>query len=286
VALSIVAGGGLMLVLSGSALADNGSSTTSQTVSNQSASQTVYQDSSGSSSTTIETSQTATSGGATTDSTGSKPADLAVAGTITAPPASQPGAPLDSAVHPAAPTTGGDAPTNLPPAAAAQTDPPAGPSATPGSIAFNALLLPIQPRITPSHPAVINDLAAMMPTDVRPNGPAKAPAPVPSSGLFGALSATLAGSVVGVFTVPPFGRTALAVALTLLVSLMLLCTARPASTFAAILRRGGYAQAARSDVASAAIFTFATPLNLSYAAGVVPVPSSFLMVSDIKSMIL
>jgi hypothetical protein len=119
------------------------------------------------------------------------------------------------------------------------------------------------------------------------NSPAKVPAPSQPSGVFGQLTAVLAGSVVPpLFLTPVLKFAGLAAEIALLILLPFLFVQRVAYVFGSWTRRGGYAHAPRSDVAFAvtANTLFATPLNFSYASGYVPSHSSFFGVSKNKTV--
>jgi hypothetical protein len=157
------------------------------------------------------------------------------------------------------------------------------PAAPQKAIIFKSQVLPIQPVITTSHPLAITDLAGSVPTAAPQQEPAKAPVPSqPSGGVLGLFTAQLAGVVVPpIFLSPSNTWTGLGAILTLMTLVALFVAQNLVTTFGARLRRGGYAHAARSDVAVATLNTiFATPFSLSYVTALPPERSSFLMVSE------
>lgn len=227
-------------------------------------------------------------GGATTET---KPAAASVAGSEV--PASSSKTKIETAgTEPVVPVSTHDEAAVTPvvaPAVKSETA-AAGPQA--GAVAFetiviNSTVLPVQPKITTTHVAAIEDLAASVPSAPANHSHPSTPAePSQSSGLLSRLSAGLAGSVVPpVFLTPAFGLAGLVIELASLLILTLLTLGRLALTFGAFVRRGGYAHAARSDVAEAARNTiFATPLVMSYVPAFVPRHSSFLVVSETKTV--
>jgi hypothetical protein len=165
---------------------------------------------------------------------------------------------------------------------------PAQVAGLPKTIKIGTAVLPVQPKITNSNPVVAQDLAAMIPSaPVHERAANNLPAPSETSGVLSRLSASLAGTVVPpVYSAPTLSAVGLILTLTLIISLTWLSLGRVVITFGAWLRRGGYAHAARSDVAAATFSSlFATPLKLSYGMAGMPHQGSFLMVSDIKTLV-
>ena len=152
---------------------------------------------------------------------------------------------------------------------------------------YHNVVLPVQPMITNTRPAVINDLAATLPSAPTQQDPANVPTPSQPSGLFGALIAQLAGVVVPhVFLAPVLGFAGLTVAYTLLILASAFAARRFVTSFGLWLRCGGYAHAARSDVAVATFTSlFATPFSLSFVTAHSPARSSFFMVSETKTIL-
>lgn len=155
------------------------------------------------------------------------------------------------------------------------------------SVVFRSTVLPIQPKITNTRP-VLGDLAAMVPSaPAQQQNPAKAPTPSQPSGLFGRFAAELAGIVVPeAFWLSLLGLVKTAAQGVVVVAFALLFLGLVGLTFGAWLRRGGYAHAARSDVADdgATIF-FATPFRLGYVSALQPPHNPFLMVADTKTVL-
>jgi hypothetical protein len=156
------------------------------------------------------------------------------------------------------------------------------------NVQVGAAVLLVQPKITPNHPVLFVDLATGVPTAPihRNEAGNTSPAPTQPSGVLGRLTASLAEIVVPhLFLTPSTAGDGLAAGMALIILLSLTFVGRPALTFGQWLRRGGYAHAARSDVVGA-LFTsyFATPSILSYAVAPGPSRSSFLMVSDNKTL--
>jgi hypothetical protein len=148
-----------------------------------------------------------------------------------------------------------------------------------------ASVLTIQPRITTSRVTINEDLAAAVPTapDVS-RSPNKAPSPQPT-GAIGRITATLAGSVVPNWHYLPatqLGGWFEMVIVLLGLTLVSIFSPRIESW----IRKGGYAHAARSDVAGSLVSFLATPYRLGYVPAEVPIHSPFLMVSDIKSFMI
>lgn len=173
------------------------------------------------------------------------------------------------------------------PAANAVITSPAPKPVPQNSMVINSAIFTIQPNVTASRPMFYDDLAGMVPSaPIAPSKDApKKPVPAQPSGVLDQLTAELAGIVVPpVFFSPTLGQTGFAVMLAGLMLLSLIALKRVALTFGAYLRRGGYAHAARSDVAGATFSSlFATPFRLGYVLAAVPAHSPFLMVSDMKS---
>jgi hypothetical protein len=296
-----------MLILSGGALAaESGADTTSQPVSQTAVHETTIQN------TTVSNDGKA----AVVNVTVSVPADSSTAPATPTPvaaapktaetaPASAPGGLRKQATvkvastvapTPAEPTPVAVAPEAPKPVVATaasvtpDTQKPAEQIAAPApvdapqkGIVYKSRVLPIQPIITTSHPVAINDLAAAVPTAAPQQEPAKAPVPSqPNGGVLGLFTAQLAGAVVpSIVLSPDHGFSGLAAILTLLTLVALFVAQNLVTTFGARLRRGGYAHAARSDVAVATFNTFfATPFSLSYVKALPPERSSFLMVSE------
>lgn len=154
-----------------------------------------------------------------------------------------------------------------------------------GSLMIGSAIFPIKPRITNAEAIFAQDLASMVPTAPDQSQlPAKQPTPAQPNSALNQLTAELAGSVV-----PPvyFSPSLLGTALVIGIMMMLLaCVPGLRSigvSFGTWLRQGGYAHAARSDVAATPISFFATPPTLSYETANLPTRSSFLMVSKIKT---
>jgi hypothetical protein len=304
-ALSIATSGGVMLILSGSAYAaDSGVNTTSQSVNQDTTTSTATTLKSRSSSVVnvvVDSKGSAVSNGSTESqlSGTSQNTQVSVAGiddpsktsTTSSVPisntsqGSNPTAAEDPKITVstnlslnAAPSTGGALSKNS--LLSASNDLP--------GVVFHSSLLAIQPRITTSHVTLIDDLASSVPTALtQQHDPAKLPTPSQPSNVLGRLTAVLAGSVVPhVFTTPGLGLPSLVVLLSLLAATILL-SLRPVSlTFGALMRLGGYVHAARSDVVATMSIFFATPLNLSYVSAIEPTYSSFLVVSDNKTVCL
>jgi hypothetical protein len=132
-----------------------------------------------------------------------------------------------------------------------------------------------------------DDLAAMVPTAPQQDRqPAKAPAPALPGGVFGHITAQLAGSVVPhEFWGLDVGTTRLWLGLIIL-GLLLSGVVSLGLSFGSSLRRSGYAHAARSDVAAAwFVFPFATSLRLGYVSAFMPSHSPFLMMSETKTVL-
>ncbi|HVQ43506.1 MAG TPA: hypothetical protein VMT30_00890 [Candidatus Saccharimonadia bacterium] len=152
---------------------------------------------------------------------------------------------------------------------------------------YHAAVLTIQPRITTGRPAVVEDLATALPSaPAVAQKPSNVPAPQQPTGVFGRLTLTLAGSVVPYFLIAldaaPVGLVVSLMVLALMVSLAL---RRVVSVFGTWMRQGGYAHAARSDVASAMVKTFfATPFPLGYVTAIRSTHSPIFMVSETKSL--
>ncbi len=171
----------------------------------------------------------------------------------------------------------------------------AAPAGAKDTMVVNSEVLRVQPRITMARTVRSEDLAAMVPTAMPADQtPAKAPQPPASSGLIIQLTSVLAASVVPLnfswqyipHVLVPGGFTATLVALALLLLASSLALRRVALSFGAYLRRGGYANAARSDVVVNFFnLLFATPSRLGYVTATVPIRSPFLMVSDSKSYV-
>jgi hypothetical protein len=154
------------------------------------------------------------------------------------------------------------------------------------AVVFNSTVLPVQPKITNSHSVGAQDLAAAMPSaPAQQQNPTKAPTPSQPSGLFTKLATELAGTVVPqLFTPTVSGFVNLIARLSLMFTELLLLVGLFGMSFGAWLRRSGYAHAARSDMASGFLFLFATPFQMSYVTALSPEHSSFLMVSETKSV--
>ena len=155
------------------------------------------------------------------------------------------------------------------------------------NVVFNSAILTIQPRITNSHPVQVADLAASVPSSLEQrNNSSGAPAPSQPSGALGQLTAVLAGSVVpAVFMAPTLGFMGLTAEVAILIAVACFIVRRALYAYSDLIRRGGFVHAARSDVAQAPTTFFATPLNLSYGSALPPFRSSFLMVSDMKTVL-
>jgi hypothetical protein len=153
-------------------------------------------------------------------------------------------------------------------------------------VVYGSAVLPVQPKITNVRPAVIEDLATMVPSaPAQQQNPTKTPAPLPSNGLFGRIAAELAGSVVPTAFMPYGAIPVRTAALVLIVLASVLLSAGFLGVLAGNwLRRGGYAHAARSDVAGAGL-SFATPFRMGYVSALSPSHSPFLMVADTKTVL-
>lgn len=145
-------------------------------------------------------------------------------------------------------------------------------------VMFNSVELAIQPRITTGHQTEIADLAAMVPSaPEQRESSTQHPVPTQPSRLFIRLTSTLAGTVV-----PPVAYTpsnefiSIKVGLMIALAVVSILTRRSFHPFFNRTRRGGFAHAARSDVASAMFNSFfATPLNLSFISAQPSIQSSF-----------
>ena len=145
-------------------------------------------------------------------------------------------------------------------------------------VMFNSVALAIQPRITTSHQTEVADLAAMVPSapEQREHS-TQHPVPTQSSGVFNRLTATLAGTIVPSFVyTPTSGVIGIKIGLIVFLIVISILARRTFYSFSNWTRRGGFAHAARSDVASAMFNSFsATPLNLSFVTAQPSLQSSF-----------
>ncbi len=126
------------------------------------------------------------------------------------------------------------------------------------SAGYRSAILIVKPTITNRTAPVVEDLASTMPSLPEPT---KAPVKPKATGLFGSLTARLAATVVPVLVGfltkgTELGELALAP-----VALLLLATQLFVSSYGAWMRRSGFAHAARSDTVSSTkmVFPFATP---------------------------
>jgi hypothetical protein len=155
-------------------------------------------------------------------------------------------------------------------------------------VSTRTMLMELQPRITATNIVAISDLAAMVPTaSAHDLVPGKAPVPSSTGGVFSKLTAELAASVVPhAYFSPTVAGIAFPLSLIILIVTSGFALRFMAMSFGDWIRRGGFAHAARSDVAAQLSSLFATPLILSYVTAVPPTHSSFLMVSNIKRLVL
>jgi hypothetical protein len=317
--LGLAVGGGLMLALSGGAFAAESSvSTTSQTVAQENSSQSTPpadtndttsvkpKDGTTVSVSVLTTTKTTDGSGAPAATTG-KANDPVVKTSDTA-AATEPAKSAEAGVSAAATVPAGATPVAINQAStmasqAAPTVPvvdtaPAPAVSPEAAIAlaqslsttepvYHTVVLSVQPMITNTRPAAVNDLAATLPSAPTQQDPANVPAPSQPAGVFGQLTAVLAGTVVPpVFLTPLLGFAGISLAYTLLIIASILAAGRFVTSFGVWLRRGGYAHAARSDVAVATFTSFfATPFALSFVTAHSPARSSFLMVSDTKTIL-
>jgi hypothetical protein len=155
-------------------------------------------------------------------------------------------------------------------------------------VVFQSTVLPVRPKITNIRSVAVADLAPMVPSaPAQQQNPAKAPTPSQPSGVFGKLTAELAGSTVPqAFWLPLFGLVRVTAQVVIVIAMALLILGRFGFSFGAWLRRGGFAHAARSDVADARLSTFfATPFRLGYVSALQPSHSPFLMVAETKTVL-
>lgn len=156
-----------------------------------------------------------------------------------------------------------------------------------GIVIYQSTRLPIQPTITTVHVSAVEDLAADVPSAVPTQSDSKLPTgPSGSSGLLSRLSAGLAGTVVPTMFMAPFlGGLGLAVELASLLIVALLTLGLGTLSYGSRVRREGYVHAARSDVGDIVLHSiFATPLVLSYVSAPAPQHSSFLVVAETKTI--
>lgn len=148
----------------------------------------------------------------------------------------------------------------------------------PETVVLGQQRLTIQPMITSR--SSVADLATTVPT-APASSTHKSPAPTKSTGLLSALTSGLATTVVPmhVEVVAPMAllwSSDFAPVLTVLLLLMVILS------FGAVLRRSGFVNAARSDVAPHQSF-FATSLSLGYVTASAGRHNPFLVVSDTKT---
>lgn len=257
VALGLATAGGAVLLLSGSASAATVSTTTD----------------SGTTQITSESTQTTQT--AVTQTTSVSGSGVVVTD-VTLPPGS------DGSVTPPNPTSTseGGAPdqtvtpnaTSNSPAAAAAAEPGSNGSSQGGSVA--APVTRWEPKLLASW-SHLPEILASSPAAEAAAAPVVAdrgqqPAPAQPNGLLGDLTLQLAGTVVPDFLhwvlFAPASLSPRTVVWPLAIAILMLLFAQG---YAARLRRGGYATAARSDVAGSH-FLFATPLILNYAQATSP----------------
>lgn len=154
-------------------------------------------------------------------------------------------------------------------------------------VVFRSTVLPIQPKITTARPAVVQDLATAIPSaPEQKQNPTKTPTPTQPSGVFGHLTAELAGTVVPkAFWLPLLDEGRAAAPVMAVLALPVLVAGGIVSTFGAVLRREGFAHAARSDVADSGFNTFfAPPFRLDYVSAFQPTHNPFFMAADMKTV--
>ncbi len=151
-------------------------------------------------------------------------------------------------------------------------------------VVFRSTMLPVQPKITNSRPLSAGDLASLVPSaPAQQQNPAKVPTPSQPTGLLTRLTSELAGIVVPqAFSSDVIAVVSVTARLLILFASILLLVGLMSVTFGSWMRRGGYAHAARSDVADILSSLFATPVRLGYVPAPLPLHSSFLMVSETK----
>lgn len=153
-------------------------------------------------------------------------------------------------------------------------------------VVFNSTVLPIQPKITMIRAAYVDDLASSVPTAPElAQMPERDPAPSQPTGVFTRLTSVLAGSVLPQTFVASAEVAATTLVPAALIGVLVLLLGTFVQSYGSWLRETGFLNAARSDASGANNFSlFATPLVLSYAAPQGHIHSSFLMVSETKTV--
>ncbi len=155
------------------------------------------------------------------------------------------------------------------------------------SIVIHSKVLEVQPRITSSRPAAMDDLAKMIPSasGVQSGNPARVPAPLQPTDVLTRLTVELAGVVVPqAYLTPMLGAIDFFARLTILLAGMILAIGFALISFGTWLRRGGYAHAARSDVAAGRLRSaFIAIFRLGYVSALQPAHSPFLMKLEMQS---
>jgi hypothetical protein len=134
-------------------------------------------------------------------------------------------------------------------------------------------VLRIQPMITNRGAVLAGDLAAAVPSVTLP---ARAPHPAQPDGLWSRLRAELAGTVVPRQFSPHGGTVVRFVSdLSVITTMVAIVVIGFMFSYGLWLRRGGFANAARSDSPVLAFSSFATLFSLSFARASAPTRSSF-----------